>query len=263
MPIFNSVVLELQRLKYSKQITMQQFTDLIMRDQVLAGQILKAANSAFYGGLKQVTTLLGAVQRLGMGRVGTLAMLAAQMLAHKAKHKTIANYFPGLWQHSYISANGTQWLSQHVDVQVNPDEAFLCGLFHDIGRLFLLKTLDTFITQGLVPADLETSIIDDVLAIKHADIGYRLLCQWELPAIYAAIVRDHHSPNYDEDNQLLLMVRLMDQVCQKLGIGYPPQPAMILDNTPEARLLKITPTQLMTLEERLLDCLLELPLNLD
>ncbi|MBB1126196.1 HDOD domain-containing protein [Thiospirillum jenense] len=261
LPVFNLVALKLQELKNSKQITLQQFTDLIMCDPALAVRILQTANSAFYGGLKQVTTILGAVQRLGMSRVASLAMVASQLLVHTAKLKMVSGYMPDLWRHSLLTATGMQWLAPHVGYANQTEEAFLCGLLHNIGKLFLLKALDAAATNENYQIKLTDALIEEVLTSMHTDIGYRLMIKWELPDMYATVARDHHNEEIDESNTLLVMVRLINVIHHKLGVGQPAEPNIVLAATSESQILGIKEIRLAQLEVMLEDAVTRLDTN--
>jgi hypothetical protein len=63
--------------------------------------------------------------------------------------------------------------------------------------------------------------------------------KWNLPEVYCTIVRDHHKDQCDTNNVLLSMVRLVDNACRKLGLGYPAEPHLMLAATVEAQGLGI------------------------
>ena len=74
-----------------------------------------------------------------------------------------------------------------------------------------------------------------------------------MPEYFCVIARDHHMQEIDEKNQLLLLVRMANQVCHKLGIGLVKDSALILPSTLEAHLLNLTEIDLAELEIALED----------
>lgn len=257
LPVFNRVALELQKLKHSETASMQQVTDLIMKDQTLTSRILQVANSSFYGGLKQVDTLGGAVLRLGINKVASLAMMAAQLLAYHSKHEFTARRMVGLWQRAYLCANGARWIAENHGRRDQSETAFLTGLLHDIGELFLLKVLDSLSEDPSNPLQVTDALVGEILEAMHNDIGYRLMLKWELPALYARVARDHHKDTFDETDALMAMTRLLDQVCLKLGVGQEPSPDIVLAATLEAQVLGLKEIQLAELEVMLEDLVAE------
>jgi HD-like signal output (HDOD) protein len=257
LPVFNRVALELQKLKRSDTASMSQIADLIMKDQSLASRVLRLANSSFYGGLKQVDTVSAAVVRLGMDRVTSLAMVASQLLAHSVQVKAVAHYVPELWSRSFACATGGRWLAEQIGYDALAEEAFLAGLLHDIGELFLLKVLERLAQDREHPLPLTDALVGEILEAMHPEIGHRLMVKWELPEIYARVARDHHASEFNENDVLLLITRLLDSVCHKLGIGQIAEPDIVLAATPEAQALGIKEIKLAQLEILLEDAVAE------
>ncbi len=257
LPVFNRVALELRRLKDHETVSMTRIADLIMKDQSLASRVLRVANSSFYGGLKQVETVTAAVVRLGTERLTDLAMVASQALAHSARVELVARHMPALWSRSFVCATGGRWLAEQVGYDSHAEEAFLAGLLHDIGELFLLKVLDALAQEGDRALLLTDALVGEVLEAMHQEIGYRLMVQWELPEIYARVARLHHDQEFDEGDVLLVITRLLDLVCKKVGVGQTADPAIVLAATPEAQVLGVKEIKLAQLEVLLEDALAE------
>ncbi len=257
LPVFNRVALELQKLKQSETASMTRIADLIMKDQSLASHLLRLANSSFYGGLKQVETVSAAVVRLGMDRVTSLAMLASLLLVHKTQVKTLGARLSALWSRSFVCATGGRWLAERTGYAALAEEAFLAGLLHDIGELFLLKVLESLARNREQPLPLTEALVDEVLDAMHQEIGYRLMVKWELPEIYAIVVRDHHAREFNENDVLLIITRLLDIICHKLGIGQEADPDIVLAATPEAQVLGLKEIKLAQLEVLLEDAVAE------
>jgi len=89
----------------------------------------------------------------------------------------------------------------------------------------------------------------------HVEQGYALLKSWNLPETYCAIVRDHHKEKFDPKDNLLTLIRLVNQACNKIGIGLRPNPATVLAATAEADVLDLSEVSLAELEIKLEDSL--------
>ena len=96
-------------------------------------------------------------------------------------------------------------------------------------------------------------LLMEVLNTLHTQEGYRLMQQWNMPANYCEIVRDHHELEVDVRNTLLLLIRLSDLACNKLGIGIYPPSDMNLAATFEANQLELGEIDLAELEIMLED----------
>jgi HD-like signal output (HDOD) protein len=257
LPVFNRVALELQRLKGAPNVGMDRISALIERDQALASRVLRVANSSFFGGLKKVDTVNRAVVRLGLERVTQLAMVASQVLAHASSDPLLGGYMQRLWIRSFACATGSRWVAEQSGYGARAEEAFLAGLLHDIGELFLLKVLEKIAAAAGAGLTMGESLVAEVLEAMHAELGGRLMLKWELPEQYARVAAHHHDPEFEETDVLLVIVRLLDVACLKLAIGQPGDGDIVLAATPEAQLLGLKDIKLAQLEVMLEDAVRE------
>ena len=77
LPAFSSVAVKLQQSLHDRSVKVADLEAMIVDDQALASQVLRAANSSLYKGLQHVTTIQKAIIRLGIRQVAMLAMAAA------------------------------------------------------------------------------------------------------------------------------------------------------------------------------------------
>ena len=123
----------------------------------------------------------------------------------------------------------------------------------DIGKLFLLRALDAMQAAGSLPFEVSVELSHEVLTSFHCAEGYKFLKQWNLPNIYCEIARDHHRDDFDQFNIPLLLVRITNMVCVKLGIGNEHDPSIVLSSLPEALALRVKEVPLAELEVMLED----------
>jgi putative nucleotidyltransferase with HDIG domain len=143
-----------------------------------------------------------------------------------------------LWQHSVGCAFSAGILANTLSCGVLQDEAFSAGLFHDIGKLFILKIIDDKKNKKYLGFSDEYML--EVIESLHAKQGYRLMTRMKLPRMYAVVARDHHQHKYDRDNPLLVLVKLANNICHQLGIGLVANPSLDIMTTEEAALLNLT-----------------------
>lgn len=225
-----------------------QVSRFITEDTALATQVLRMANSAFFTGLQKVTTIQDAVVRLGLQPLLEMATAAVQTSQYQPESKLINSYMRRLWRHTAVCAMGNRWLATRLGYKELCHEAFLAGLLHDVGELFLLKLLDD--VHASTPSEfwLSKTVVREVLMQMHVEEGALLMQNWNIPDLYCDIIRHHHAADYDTSNVLLTMVRLVDLACKKVGIGLWRDPSIVLATTPEARILGVSEVLLAELE---------------
>jgi HD-like signal output (HDOD) protein len=237
VPVFHAVALKLQQVLSKPDFTLDEVSQLIVADPGVASQVLRVANSVFYSGLSKVATIRDAAIRLGAREVSNIAMLATQQDFYRSDNEYFNSVMQTLWKHALCCAIGTRWLAGKTGYGALSQEGFLAGLLHDIGKLFLLKVLDELCKTGELAVSVSPSLVNEVLNSMHEEQGYTLMKKWNMPEIYCDVVRDHHKEDWKQGNALLGLVRLVDQACNKLGIGMHPDPTLVLFATTEAQVL--------------------------
>jgi len=195
-PTLNRVMASLA----SEDVSFSSISDLIEKDTVLAGNILKVVNSALYGRRGTVSSVRHAVALLGVNKLRntTLGMSIARMWA---RVKT-----PGGWStkdfnmHSVAVAVLSDLLAQRTRVRY-PEGAFIAGLLHDLGRLLIaISAADEYTEIMALYAAHDRTLCDcerEVLGLDHAEISALALSVWNLPEPIQTAVRYHHRPDED------------------------------------------------------------------
>ncbi len=252
LPVFSSSAMRIQQELARQEPDIRIIEKTISTDQSLSTQVLKIANSSFYRGLSEVATVRAAIMRLGMKEIGKVVLLAASMNHFSCKDKKISIIMKKLWQHSVGCAYGTVWLSKRHDYGVNQSHAFFAGLFHDVGKLFILMVIE-HIKRTNKSVKLTDALLMEAMKKLHPIQGYRLLQKWNMPEQFCLIAKNHHDIDMDSKNQLLLLVRMANQVCHKLGIGLYQDESITLAASLEANLLNLSEIDLAELEITLED----------
>jgi putative nucleotidyltransferase with HDIG domain len=248
LPVMSDAAMKLQAAARSENFDMAVVEKAIDSDSALATEVLRAANSAFFGGLSEVRTVRMAIMRLGIQRVTNLVLLASEKNRYTAKSPTMAALMRRLWHHASACALASEWIARHLRLGAQCDEAFIGGLMHDIGKLFLARVLDEMAADPTRRNPVSEELALEVMATAHTDQGHRLLTAWNLPEIYRTIVRDHHAETFDPSNAPLVVVRLANISCAKMGVSLHSDPSIVLASTPEAQALGMTEVALAELE---------------
>ena len=237
LPVLDEVALRVYRESLAGALDAEGICRIMKRDAVLVGDVLRTANSSFFGGVVEVRNLQHAVVRLGTRQLAALALSAGTRRLYRASGPPFQRRMRELWRHTSAVAAGSAWLAARAGHRKLADEAFVAGLLHDIGKLLLLRALEELTARdGEPPAETE---VDEVLRAEHAAHGARLLERWDLPASFPALVRRLEAEPLDAADPVLCAVRLVDAVCAREGISDVPDPGIELEALAEHRALAL------------------------
>lgn len=156
-------------------------------EPLISSKLLRLANSVIYNPSgKSITDLATAIGRLGFEAVRTISLAVAmdQML----KSRNLVSYddiAKKAWEHSIQVAALARVLARRLG-RINPDDAMLAGMVHDIGIFYLLyRAAEYQEYRDNEPAMLE------LLKGWHESIGESLLHILGLPDHITDAVRDH------------------------------------------------------------------------
>ena len=247
LPIFPKVVQELHAKMADENSSINDIAAIIAKDQALAGQMLKLANSAFFAGLNRVRTIRESIMRLGVNQVYNCLVTGSQKGYYLSHDPIIDQHLQVLWKHALATAKGSQWLLRKTGYPELADEGFLSGLFHDIGKLLLLRVLET-IRAEIQDVEISEPFILEILDSMHVEQGYALMNEWSIPQVYCDVAKHHHDEELDNADSLLMAVRIVDHVCAKTGLSLKPDPALDTATLPEVHAMSIKDIVLAELE---------------
>lgn len=248
LPIFSAVSVRIQLELIKDQPDLKVIEKLIVEDQALSSTILKLANSVIFSGIVETTTVRSAIMRLGMAEIMQMVCADINNKLFSSLDSQIDVILKQLWQHSVACAYGSAILASNINCGVVKEEAFSAGLFHDIGKLLILKVVEQKKKYYKI-LDMEDDALLESINALHAKHGYMLMQKMKLPKIYSIIARDHHLKKIDKNNFLLIMVRLANNICHKAGIGIVHDSSIDIMATEEAVLLNLSEDMLSKLDK--------------
>jgi len=195
LPTLPHILVKLIKVCNQEDTTLIELSEIIKKDPSLCSKILKLVNSAYYGLPQKVKKIEGAVALLGTTAIKNVAISASIYEAFKVKDNGSFN-LKCYWWHSLRTGILARRFSQELN-HVIPDEAFLAGLLHDIGRLVLLVN---FGKQYQELIELHSQHPDLLLAgearlgATHYEVGAWILERWNLPSFMVDAVLYHHEP---------------------------------------------------------------------
>jgi putative nucleotidyltransferase with HDIG domain len=221
------------------QLLNEPYTDIfdvvrtINEDQSLSAQVLRMANSPSYMGRNKCETIKNAAIRLGARQITNLAMAASHASLHASENPVVNDVMQDLWLHSHACALGCKAVALSTGQQELADQAYMAGLLHDIGKLYLLKALERIIQNGELSIVLERELLLNVFSEMHVDFGCRLMDHWNLPDIYRTIVAEHHAEHFDSGNLMLAIVRMVNRNSRNFKLNLFPTQNGLREDMPE------------------------------
>jgi HD-like signal output (HDOD) protein len=174
LPCFPGVVVKISQALADPNTTSDRLVTVVGAEPRLAARVLQTANSAaFRNAGRPLTDLRSAITRLGQQMVqGTAMSYAMQHLKNEAGLRSIAQPLAELWNRSIAVASISRLLARRSTV--NADEAFLTGLLHGIGHLYIMARAASVATAPPVSETAWMALIGG----WHASIGKAVLQSW-------------------------------------------------------------------------------------
>ncbi|MDD2734372.1 MAG: HDOD domain-containing protein [Desulfuromonadaceae bacterium] len=254
LPTIPVVATKVMQLIESESATAEELAKVVASDPAVAARVLKISNSSFYGCQRQIQTLSHAIVVLGFGTLKSLVVAASVKQVYQPYGLTEKM----LWEHSFGAGLAARIIAKETRV-VNEEEAFLGGLFHDIGKI-IMNTMDHAQFQDVMQRCYNDGLsFEDaeqrVYSYTHSEVGGLVIKKWNFPDMLMHAVLNHHLFDFAEDEDtvqvsLTCVVGLADMLCHKVGIG-------IREPDDELDLVQTVPAQRLGFNEQRLETLLD------
>jgi two-component system cell cycle response regulator len=194
VPSLPVVALKLLRLIRDEDTTATDLTRVVSTDPALTARVLKIVNSAAYGLPHRVSSINQAIVILGFSAIRTLALGVAVFRMVRPNRKGGFDQVL-FWEHCLAVAGLAMALAEEVGYP-NPEEAYVAGLLHDIGKLIL----DVYgrigygeLVEGAARSD--GLLVEDerkIIGLGHDDLGAWMCHDWGLPDSLILAIKLHH-----------------------------------------------------------------------
>ena len=180
-------------------------------DQGLGVRMLRAANSAYYGLSRQVKTVSQATVLLGRNTVRNLA-LSLSVLMLRDRMDDSWPLAPGpFWEHTFGVASAARALARYLQLS-DPDEAFVVGLLHDVGKVVLAGSdregYARLIQQAQATQRPLHALEREAYGMDHASVGASVCRRWQLPDTLANAVAMPHGSAAPADERAVWLANL-------------------------------------------------------
>lgn len=223
LPTIPQAAIRVMRETQSSSASAHSVARILVTDQALSAKVLRLANSAYYGLSRKISDLSEAVVVLGMKSVKNLALMAG---TYPWMQRPLTGYALGpheMWRHAFGTAVASQLVAR-VSRKAPEDLAFTAGLLHDIGKVALSVWVENKMGAILLYAGREQISFDEaerrVLGYDHAQVGFKLAQNWNLPDEICAAALHHHRPALATVSQEVVeCVHVGDYICSAMGFG--------------------------------------------
>jgi putative nucleotidyltransferase with HDIG domain len=184
LPTLPELAVKVRKLAQDESSNAGQLAKLINTDAALSARLVRVSNSPLYRGTSVITSVQMAITRLGNTTVRNLvSSLVMQQLFQMPS--LLRERMRTVWNHSAEVAVISQILARNF-TKLQPDEAMLAGLLHDIGTLPILSRAEDFPQILRNPEALENAI-----ETLHTQIGKILLETWNFSPEIVAAAAEH------------------------------------------------------------------------
>lgn len=191
-PTYFDAVLRLRKLLNDPEQSIGNIAHAISVEPLISAKLLHLANSVVFNPEgRELVDLKSAITRLGLNAVRTTALSIVMTQLMRAKGMAdFAEITRSLWEHSVKSAAAAKVIAQKL-TRINPEEAMLGGLIHDLGAFYMLYRATQYEELRHRPDTIKYLIIQ-----WHESIGVSLLNALGLPEeiVEATVDHDHMRP---------------------------------------------------------------------
>ena len=168
---------------------------IIEQDVGITAKVLQLVNSAFFGLLREVTTVRMAVSFLGLDTLKQLVLSVGIFRTFRAARPILNFSMEDFQSHSQLAAR----ISARMPAPPNVvSAAVVASLLHDTGKLVLASRLPEQFEAALQLSVMEGRPLHcaetELTGVSHAEVGAYLLGLWGLPAGIVDAVCRHHRP---------------------------------------------------------------------
>ena len=220
IPTIPSTLSEINRVFASPDGSAREAGATIEKDPAIAAKLLRIVNSSFYGLKNPVSAIPLACSILGLKVIKNL-VVQATVLDRFTSGPELEDFDPSwLWNHSFKTAMAARLLARATtkSIGLDKDDAYTCGLIHDVGKMLLLQNQAKQFAVALqlsrkknVPLQ---RMEQQVFGFTHAHVGGLLAERWKLAPELQQAVRGHHEPA-DQQTEATFLVHAANTLAHR------------------------------------------------
>ena len=184
LPSLPDVALQVREQCEKDEASLQTIADVLSQDPALSVRLLQLANSSLYRTRESADNIQAAIARLGLKLVRDLIMGLAMKQIYQASTDVLEERFRELWLASVKTAAIARMLAMDHR-HLNPEQAMLAGLTHNIGALPILMLAEDD-DELFDNAD----ALHQVICQAQGDVGAHIFRSWHFPEFMIGVVRE-------------------------------------------------------------------------
>ncbi len=203
-------------------VSPREIAGIIEFDQAIAATLLRAANSALWGGRIRVERIGDAVVRLGIDQILRIA-LGAHFKALSAPAKLYDLTEDDLWLHGAVASIAAKEIIAACTTVRIPAFATVAALTHDIGKLVLVRFVDADVHEiAKLAAERSITFVEaerELLGFDHAEVGEAVAEKWSFPEEVRDAIAKLHQVAVVDPTPMIDTVILSNVVAKTMGVG--------------------------------------------
>jgi HD-like signal output (HDOD) protein/signal transduction histidine kinase len=220
LPAMPQILIRLIGHLQADDLGMPELAALIAQDAGMTGKILAVANSSAYHRGTRSANLEQSLVSLGTDMIKTLVISESVFQTFNSFPHSGSTDLRAFWKNSLMGAMVARDVARRIGY-AQPEEAYLAGLLHNVGRLALLSTAPREYAFNFNARDDEDlcAVEQRTLQITHTEAGAWLIERWRLDSFLADSVLYHHEPvaRLEAAHPLIRIVRLAHIVAAHAG----------------------------------------------
>jgi len=231
LPTLPPIAIKLLDIIEDRKSSLRDMARLIESDQALASKVLRIANSAQFGHSREVSTVERATLVLGLDLVRSVALSVIVFDLFRTADGREFNLVE-FWRHSAACAAASELFARQFGFP-HPQEAFVAGLLHDLGKLVFVQWNREEYEKAIVETNGSHTRLLEVeearFGIGHAQAGKMLMEYWRFPPVLVSAAWLHHQPlaqfGAHPRDQLAFIVQCANNLCRIQRFGASGNPA--------------------------------------
>ena len=169
--------------------------NLLIEDQSLVARLIQVSNSVLYLRGEKAKTVSQTITKLGSKVVRSILLAASTRTLFPMDQTSVGIWGQALWQHSKECGLASRRVAEFIHFS-DPEEAFVGGVLHDIGKVFILLNYPE--EFGLIKKRqvhdkvLSTNAEVEFLGFDHIKVGLLFMEKWKMPQSLQECVQYHH-----------------------------------------------------------------------
>ena len=183
LPSLPDIYFQVSRMINDPRFSLEDVSQVILKDPALSARLLKLVNSSFYGFQSRIDTISRAIVVIGIDELKNLILVTSVIDSFQNIPTDLVN-MTNFWMRSIRCALLARCLAKK-SFFLHSERLFVAGLLHDIGSLVLYLKFPQQSALVLKQAANERQILptlqQDIIGLDYTQTGSALIQSWQLP----------------------------------------------------------------------------------